>query len=128
MFWCPNAAVINSLYAWWPGADYVDIVGIDDYPPATGGTFGGIYGDFYKSFAAAYNKHFAIGETGVRGGGTPAAKESWLSQIVNADLDTYPCYKSATWFEYYKQSAGYDYRLIQDQSAETVRETLSNFK
>ena len=36
MFWCPNdpneGDSIDSIQGWFPGPDYVDIVGIDVYP------------------------------------------------------------------------------------------------
>ena len=109
MFWCPNYDTVENIQPWWPGPDYVDIVGMDYYPPA-GTTFATTFGDFYDGFAARYNKHFCVGETGSVDGGTVEAKEAWISQLANADLKRFPCYKSTTWFEYLK--AGHDYRII----------------
>lgn len=82
---------------------------MDYYPPA-GTTFATTFGDFYDGFAARYNKHFCVGETGSVDGGTVEAKEAWVSQLANVDLNRFPCYKSTTWFEYLK--AGHDYRII----------------
>ena len=99
---------------------------MDIYPnPSKNPTFASIYGKFYDAFAVRYNKHFAIGETGA-GTGAVAAKETWVKRLTNSSVSgLYPCYKSATWFEYYK--GGDDFRMITGQSGTTVRETLSNF-
>lgn len=131
MFWCPNYDTVENIQPWWPGPEYVDMVGMDDYPPG-GTTFASVYGAFYDGFAARYNKHFCIGETGSFNGGSVADKEAWVSQLANADLNRFPCYKSITWFEYLKASddgsSEYDYRIIQAQSPATVNQTLSYFK
>ena len=124
MFWCPNEDSVENVQGWFPGADYVDIVGIDIYPAEPGATFASVYGDFYGAFAKGYNKHFCIGETGVEQGGSVADKENWVKQLANSDVSAYPCYKSATWFEFYK---GVDFRIVEGQSKATVGETLSNF-
>lgn len=123
MFWSPNVATVEVLNGWWPGANYVDIVGMDVYP-SPGGTFASAYGAFYNGFAKQYSKHFCIGETGVENGGSTADKEAWVTQLANTNVSAYPCYKSTTWFEFDK---GVDFRIIQGQSQSTVTETLSNF-
>ena len=125
MFWSPNYdSNMNNLQGWWPGANYVDIVGMDYYPnPGT--TFSAAFDNFYNTFAVGYNKHFCLGETGSNSGSV-SAKESWLTAVSEVDLSKYPCYKSASWFEYYKGSD--DFRVIIGQSAATVKQTLSNFK
>ena len=61
MFWCPNVDRVENTLHWWPGAEYVDMVGVDNYPPA-GTTFAYAYGDFYDGLAARYNKYFCVGE------------------------------------------------------------------
>ena len=124
MFWCPNSDSVANIEGWFPGADYVDIVGIDVYPAEPGATFASVYGDFYSAFAQRYNKHFCIGETGVYEGGSVAGKEDWIQQLANTNVSAYPCYKSVTWFEFDK---GRDFRIIEGQSAATVRATLSSF-
>ncbi|KAF6241890.1 hypothetical protein HO173_000602 [Letharia columbiana] len=123
MFWSPNEDSVANLNGWWPGADYVDIVGMDVYPNP-GATFASAYGAFYDGFAQQYNKHFCIGETGAANGGSVADKEAWVARLAKGDVSAYPCYKSATWFEFYK---GVDFRIVEGQSATTVTETLSNF-
>ena len=131
MFWCPNIDPNENIQPWWPGADYVDIVGVDNYPPA-GTSFSSAYGEFYNGFAARYNKNFCIGETGSLNGGTVESKEAWVSELANVDLSEFPCYKSATWFEYVNpvdaHGSKYDYRIIEEQSPATVKRILSYFK
>ena len=124
MFWTPNQPEhdVEELCQWWPGADYVDIVGMDAYPSDFNATFESVYGAFYNKFSVQFDKHFAIGETGTADVGF---KEAWVTQLANTDLTAYPCFKSASWFEFNKQS---DFRIIMDQSAATVSQTLSNFQ
>ena len=123
MFWSPNADTVDNLTGWWPGADYVDIVGMDNYPDP-GATFASAYGAFYDEFANQYSKHFCIGETGVKNGGSIANKEAWVTELAKTNVSAYPCYKSTIWFEFDK---AVDFRIIQGQSQSTITETLSNF-
>ena len=119
MFWSPNnvgeSASASSLSAYWPGADYVDIVGIDCYPSSASTTIAACYQSFYNDFSAAYNKPFAIGETGA-----PASfKEAWLKQLVSQSNSVYPNYIAASWFEYEKEA---DFRIVETDAA-TLAET-----
>ncbi|KAK3695807.1 glycoside hydrolase superfamily [Podospora appendiculata] len=124
LFWCPNNAKTVDLYAqWWPGADYVDIVGMDQYVSSSSSTFKTAYGDFYDAYAKKHNKHMAIPETATK----PAdvdVKEAWVYALSNKNVSGYPCFKSVTWFELDKS---YDFRVVMGQS-EGVRDwTMSNF-
>ncbi len=85
MFWSPNVDTVDVLNGWWPGANYVDIVGMDCYPNP-GATFASAYGAFYTGFANRYRKHFCIGETGVNDGGSVADKEAWVTQLANTNV------------------------------------------
>jgi beta-mannanase len=123
MFWSPNQASSSSLQAWWPKPETVDMVGIDIYV-GPGATFANTYGDFYDAFAKKYNKPFVIGETGTKSGNV-ADKESWVKALASADLSAYPCFKSVSWFEYYK---GYDFRVAVGQSDSVLKETMANFE
>ncbi|KAF2472487.1 glycoside hydrolase [Lindgomyces ingoldianus] len=110
-FWSPNCASAASLSSWWPGNEFVDIVGIDCYPKAgadVSGTslFQQFYGDFYNTFSKPYNLPFAIGETGAGG----SQKEGWLKQLVAPGLKKqYPNYVSMSWFEFDKEA---DFRIV----------------
>jgi beta-mannanase len=102
MWWSPNVDTSTTPVApYWPGASYVDIVGIDCYPnttPLSASAFQNCYDKFYQTYAAANNLPFAIGETGY--GPDNAA---WVSQLVNQDMCKYPNYIAASWFEYNKE-------------------------
>ncbi|KAF7907127.1 uncharacterized protein EAF01_004714 [Botrytis porri] len=105
MYWSPNVDTSSSPVApYWPGASYVDIVGVDCYPtssPLPSSAFSSCYGTFYKTYSAAYNIPFVIGETGYAGSSGNAA---WISQLVNQDMCEYPNYNAASWFEYNKEA------------------------
>ena len=122
MYWSPNNAKSADLQAWFPGADSVDIVGIDIYPKSGDATFADTYGDFYNAFAKPNNLPFVIGETAI--GGSDEAKEAWLKQLTNADYTEFPLYKSASWFEYNKEA---DFHILLDVSEEVREQTVSNF-
>ncbi|KAF7874798.1 hypothetical protein EAF04_001972 [Stromatinia cepivora] len=115
MYWSPNVDTSSAPVApYWPGASYVDIVGIDCYPtasPLPSSAFSSCYSNFYKTYSAAYNIPFAIGETGYAGSSGNAA---WVSQLVNQDMCEYPNYIAASWFEYNKES---DFLIVEGSSS-----------
>ena len=98
--------------SWWPGAEYVDIVGMDAYPQ-TEQTFADVFGDFYDTYAKANNLPFALGETGFGlTGGTDDQKKYWLTQVSSAAaLERCPNYLGFSWFEYNKAGEG-DFRVV----------------
>ncbi|KAF1969331.1 glycoside hydrolase, partial [Bimuria novae-zelandiae CBS 107.79] len=110
-FWSPNQDSTANIEPWWPGDDYVDLVGIDCYPRSKDGTpnsamFDKLYGGFYDKFSKPYNLPFAIGETGAGSG----QKEPWLETLVSADTKAkYPNYVSMSWFEFDKEA---DFRIV----------------
>lgn len=60
MFWSPNnAKTIDQISEWWPGSDYVQIVGVDLYVSTTTATFANQFGSFvspsYFSFTPCPN-------------------------------------------------------------------------
>ncbi|KAL9086539.1 MAG: hypothetical protein Q9159_004129 [Coniocarpon cinnabarinum] len=124
MFWSPNEASSSDLQAWFPGADVVDIVGMDDYPKAAAATFADTFGDFYNAFAKKYSIPFVIGETGT-GSGDVTAKEHWLKELTNADYTDFPLYKMGNWFEYNKE---FDFHVVLDVDQDTLGQTKSNFQ
>ncbi|EOO00154.1 putative glycoside hydrolase family 26 protein [Phaeoacremonium minimum UCRPA7] len=125
MFWSPNNVKSNDeLDPWWPGSDYVQIVGVDLYISSASATFENTFGSFYDAFAKKYDKHMAIAETSTKPGDT-SVKQAWVKALAGTDLNDYPCMKSVTWFELVKS---YDYRIVMGQSSGTVKWTLSNFQ
>lgn len=117
MDWSPNIPV-STADQYWPGASYVDIVGIDCYPgsPLTSTAFSDCYSSFYDTYSAGYGKPFAIGETGYGGSG---GAEEWVSQLIGQDMCDHPNYIAASWFEYEKEE---DFRIVMG-SASTLAET-----
>jgi len=120
MFWSPNGAVppdtITSIgMDWWPGAEYVDIVGMDNYPQQEQ-TFADAFGEFYDTYSKPNNLPFALGETGWLNGGTDDQKRYWLGQVSSADaLARCPNYLGFSWFQYDKPSEG-DFRVVEGSS------------
>ena len=112
MFWSPNNVKGDNsqLTPWWPGADTVDVVGIDVYPDSQDG-FAASFQGFHDTYAAPYNLPFALGETGWANGGSDSEKRYWLEQVSGeAAKQSCPLYVGFSWFEYYKE--GDDYRVV----------------
>ena len=86
MFWSPvgpfNGDTVDTLDAkWFPGSEYVDIVGLDAYGQVINGKETTFEGEM-SAFCAKYpDIPVALGETGWLHGGTAAQKEYWLGQI-----------------------------------------------
>ena len=131
-FWSPNRNDDGKqLGQYWPGKEYVDIVGIDIYPDVSNGvpTFSDTYGDFYNTYASPNNLPFAIGETGIGGDTAPlATREEWLKNIINpsSGLGDFPLYMSATWFEYGPPANSVTFYIVEGLSKDQVDETISN--
>lgn len=122
-FWSPNRAsdVQKDIDPFWPGREFVDIVGIDCYPTSEESTanprmFDRCYKSFYDTYSGPYGLPFAIGETGAGNG----RKLDWLKQLVSQETHTkYPNYVSMSWFEFDKEA---DFRVVvTDQK--TLQET-----
>ena len=126
LFWCPNnAKSIDLMAEWWPGADHVDIVGMDQYPGSASATFKSTYGAFYDAYAKKYSKHMAIPETATKPD-SATLKQAWVRALASADVRTeFPCLQSVTWFELHKS---WDYRVLMGQNESMRGQTLSNFK
>ncbi|KAL5392065.1 hypothetical protein PMIN02_006289 [Paraphaeosphaeria minitans] len=120
-FWSPNqAGSASDLEPWWPGEDYVDLVGIDCYPRSGDDTssnelFDRLYGSFYDAYSKPYGLPFAIGETGAGAG----QKEQWLKTLVTQEKSKYPNYVSMSWFEFDKEA---DFQIVMTDDA-TLQQT-----
>ncbi|RAH43046.1 glycoside hydrolase [Aspergillus brunneoviolaceus CBS 621.78] len=134
MFWSPNVDTDSEPIApWWPGREYVDIVGMDYYPEGDAlPDFATAYGSFYDTYAKGYSLPFAIAETGTQlnnGAATTAQKQQWLKSIINpseglGDYSEY--YVSCTWFEYGPPANSIDFYIVYNQTENAVLETISN--
>ena len=113
----------EPIAPYWPGASYVDIVGIDCYPDSTAdlpsNQFATCYSSFYQTYAEANNIPFAIGETAYSG---PSGNDAWLAQLIGQDMCDYPLYIAASWFEYNQGSTDF---LIVEGSAALLAQTKS---
>lgn len=116
MFWSPNGAVPPDTIVsigddWWPGDEYVDLVGMDGYPTSEK-SFADVFGEFCDTYSTAKNLPFALGETGWLNGGADEQKKYWLGQVSSAAaLERCPNYLGFNWFEYDKPSEG-DFRVV----------------
>ncbi|PVI05565.1 glycoside hydrolase family 26 protein [Periconia macrospinosa] len=130
-FWSPNRNDDGKqLPQYWPGKEYVDIVGIDCYPgknedPSKIDLFDKMYGNFYNTYSKANNLPFAIGETGA----DAARKEAWLKTLVSKQVKAkYPNYVSMSWFEFKKTENGgtTDFRIVMtdDKTLAQTQQTL----
>ena len=112
-FWCANPPTTDKfpdqnwndlswMTNWFPGANYVDIVGLDTYA-ASGGSpkfRDGLAPIFCETFGK--NKAVFIGELGVSGGGSDQAKLDWATQALGTDVkgsNWCPNYIGYAWFE-----------------------------
>lgn len=120
-FWSPNQGGSTSdLQPWWPGEEFVDLVGIDCYPKpgqdtASNELFDHFYGGFYDAYSKPYDLPFAIGETGAG----PDQKEHWLKTLVTQEKSKYSNYVSMSWFEFDKEQ---DFRVVMADEA-TLQQT-----
>ncbi|KAL5386154.1 hypothetical protein DPSP01_004238 [Paraphaeosphaeria sporulosa] len=124
-FWSPNqAGSASDLAPWWPGEDFVDLVGIDCYPRSGDDTssnelFDRLYGSFYDAYSKPFGLPFAIGETGAGTG----QKEQWLKTLVSQEKSKYPNYVSMSWFEFDKE-ADFQIVMTDDATLQSTKATL----
>lgn len=88
----------DAAYAkYWPGAEYVDVVGIDYYPSSTG-TFVSKMQSLHDTYATNGIK-FAIGETGWGKSADIATRLSYVEELTSdATKSALPNYVGAAWF------------------------------
>lgn len=119
MFWCPNvrlvllspncANVVFSLQsAWdaasayanyWPGKDYVDVVGVDFYPTSDYSSLASHVQDIHDTYAKANGLPFHIGETGSTK--DFSTKLKWATVVSSqSTCNSLPNLVAVHWFEY----------------------------
>ncbi|CAD6585739.1 MAG: hypothetical protein ASARMPRED_002301 [Alectoria sarmentosa] len=130
MFWsavppfAPGDTVETLNTEWFPGSEYVDIVGLDAYGEILSGeqaTFETMMG----AFCALYpDIPVALAETGWLNGGTMEEKEYWLGQVsAKETLDVCPQYIGFSWFEYDKDG---DYRIVMGDDGNIAKTILAD--
>lgn len=129
MFWSlippfqPGDTVDTMDAEWFPGSEYVDIVGLDAYGEILSGeqaTFELMMGAFCAKYP---HIPVALGETGWLQGGTTAQKEYWLGQVSSKEtLKVCPQYIGFSWFEYMKDG---DYRIVMGSDGNIAKSVLA---
>ncbi|KAL7005879.1 hypothetical protein EMMF5_004615 [Cystobasidiomycetes sp. EMM_F5] len=117
MFWCPNSAWdAASAYAnYWPGKDYVDVVGVDFYPTSDYSSLASHVQDIHDTYAKANGLPFHIGETGSTK--DFSTKLKWATVVSSqSTCNSLPNLVAVHWFEYDMQRDGGDFRLTADPS------------
>jgi glycosyl hydrolase family 26 len=111
VIWVWNPNVISpmpdvQLEPYWPGANYVDWVGVTGYFATTGPhTFDGVYGDTMAEIREFTTKPFIIAETAVENGDSETASVDSLMSGVEERSDVL----GLVWFDYDKN--GVDWTL-----------------
>jgi mannan endo-1,4-beta-mannosidase len=133
--WCPNADDIASasgvrypLEHYWPGENWVDLVGCDGYnEPKAWDSFETVFGKPYRRISQLSAKPFWIGEVGCHepSPGQDGSKGAWLSEMFNSAA--FPNLQALCYFDFDSTSAGRaDWRL--DSSPATLASVISTFK
>jgi mannan endo-1,4-beta-mannosidase len=114
--WAVNsiAGAASSLSQWWPGAAWVDWLGIDGYYFRSTDTFGSVFGPTIAEIRAFSNAPLLIAETAV---GTTPDRESQIAGLfagVRAER-----LAGVVWFDQAQHAGVYhqDWRLENDPSA-----------
>lgn len=115
----------DSAYAkYWPGADYVDVVGIDYYPSSTG-TFVSKMQNFHDTYAVDGVK-FAIGETGLGKSADIATRLAYVEELTSdSTKSALPNYVGCSWFNV--SLAMHSYRAYTNHPFMTVLQRSEQF-
>ena len=131
--WAPNNANGNknpqSVESYYPGDDYVDLIGMDGYNFGTSQSwstwqsFAQVFGPLYNKLTTAFpNKPIFIAEMGCSS--TGGDKAAWINDMF-VQLETqFPKIKSFVWFNINKET---DWRFTNGQDAiDAFKNGLSN--
>jgi mannan endo-1,4-beta-mannosidase len=122
VIWVWNPNIINPvpnvpLEPFWPGANYVDWVGVTGYFATTGPhTFDGVYGSTMAEIREFTTEPFLIAETSVENGDSETASVDSLMSGVEQSTDVL----GLVWFDYDKN--GVDWTL---ETRPTVRAAVA---
>jgi beta-mannanase len=92
--WCPSLSRQNNLVGFFPGATYVDWIGVDGYDHSTTGTFASLFGSWYSAFAG-YGKPLMVAETGAMA----AQQAQYLQSILSEVPASFPDLKALVYFD-----------------------------
>ena len=126
--WCPNANSVpsenwNEAADYYPGDDYVDIVGVDGYN--FGGSSETSFSDRFGSFYATYqtewsSKPLVIAELGAAE--TASDKAAWITDAYGQIQNTYSAIRAVMWF-HYNGGSGQDFRVDSTSAAQSTFQT-----
>ena len=107
-FWCPNATDVRSIEGvaypmeqYWPGDEWVDLVGCDGFnEPTAWTTFDDIFRRPYARISALSKKPFWIGETGCHEPlpGQQEDKGTWIVNMLRSRA--FPNLQVVCYFDY----------------------------
>lgn len=136
-FWCPNSNFPGSddLVDYWPGAEFVDIVGHDAYPfeePTQ--SWDDVHRATYDSIVAlpgADGKPYWIGETAypVNYGSSPAFNRNRYNEYVRdmfESINDYPNVEAVMWFSENKFEAGADVDFSLDTAGTVAHRSMAD--
>lgn len=113
MFWCPNIGSASDYAKFWPGADTVDIVGVDYYPHGDYSDLASHVQGIHDTYAKANDIPFHLGETGSTAG--DSVKEQWVKTLTSEDTcNKLSHFEASHWFNYDK---GGDFRVAEPNAA-----------
>lgn len=121
--WSPNVTNggmnTQSIESYYPGDNYVDIIGMDGYNWGTSQSwtswqsFESVFGACYDQLVASHpNKLIGVTETGCSS--TGGDKAAWITDMFNGFTTRFPKLKFFTWFNINKET---DWRFTSDQAS-----------
>lgn len=123
--WCVNVAENpGELKAYYPGDEYVDVIGIDGFNFGNISGYGGwrsfnsIFGPTYKYLVSNYNKPLVIAE--IASSELGGDKAAWVNDMFTVLPKSYPRIQEIIWFDLLKET---DWRVDSSQSSLNVFKT-----
>lgn len=120
--WCPNITLTDNasdLTPYYPGNEYVDVIGIDGFNFGTSQDSGGwrsftdLFGKTYDVLVTNYDKPMIVAETAsAEVGGN---KSEWITDMFNVLPSRFPEVHEVVWFHLLKET---DWRI--DSSSATL--------
>jgi mannan endo-1,4-beta-mannosidase len=111
-----SSPATTKLAPWWPGASYVNWVGINAYYTGPGSRFSTVFGPTMRQLAKLTGKPVLITETGAS---PPAGRPRAIADLLRG-VEADPDVLGFTWFDYDKPSAhgpDHDWRIDDDPAA-----------
>jgi len=96
LVWCPGGGDVQSMGPFFPGADYVDWIGIDDYlrQGKKPSSFADLFMRWYAAYAQ-YGKPLMVAETGAQ----PTEQAAYFDGIGQSVPTQFPALKAILYFD-----------------------------